>query len=581
MRVDIDAEEIYIKNLFSEKYLFQIPNFQRPFSWTVENFDQLFEDLKDAKNNNQEIFADDVQEYEPYFIGSIILCTDESRADGSGVYDIIDGQQRLTSLVILMAVLRDLAVNKKAYDNLSEKIYQEEDEFAGTSESIRLKVREKEKEFFKKNILKPGSTKEIDRIDLRNLSEPKINIVDAVKTFRDKLITDNGADQNLINDMTKYILQKLVLVVVKTNSIYSAFRLFNVINARGMPLSNSDLLKSENLREINDSKEQDKYAKLWEDMEEEVGREEIEDLISFIRSIKLKEKAKSSIYEEFDKKVFIKENDFKGKPFIEYLNKVKNIYQKKLLDADITADDERKSTYYHNLVSLMYNYLPFKDWMIAPIRFSEKFSDPLLYDFIKKYEKRIAVDWVKGLSYTPRLSQIYRIVKLIENQDDAHDIFNSELLSIDEKEIPNLEDALNYRDFYKKGRWQVPKYVLLRLDLDQRNSDSVKINYGDNISVEHILPKRADADYWTERFDDRAQYEWKNRLGNLVPLNGRKNTRASNKAFTDKVEDYFDKKKNDFVLVEELKDYNDWNLDNLKERHNELIQKTINIWTNN
>jgi len=183
MRVDIDAQEIYIKNLFSEKYLFQIPNFQRPFSWTVENFAQLFEDLNDAKNNNQELFADDVQKYEPYFIGSIILCTDESRADGSGVYDIIDGQQRLTSLVILMAVLRDLAVNKKAYDNLSEKIYQEEDEFAGTSESIRLKVRDKERKFFKENVLTPGSTKNVDRIDLRDLSEPKINIVDAVFYF--------------------------------------------------------------------------------------------------------------------------------------------------------------------------------------------------------------------------------------------------------------------------------------------------------------------------------------------------------------------------------------------------------------
>jgi len=45
--------------------------------------------------------------------------------------------------------------------------------------------------------------------------------------------------------------------------------------------------------------------------------------------------------------------------------------------------------------------------------------------------------------------------------------------------------------FYRKGRWQIPKYVLLRIDLSQRNSESVKINYGDNITVEHILPRRA------------------------------------------------------------------------------------------
>lgn len=580
MTVDIDAKEIYNNDLFSEKFLFEIPPFQRPFSWTNENFDQLFEDLNDAITNNQSSFDEKVKEYEPYFLGSIILCEKESSSDGAGLYDVIDGQQRLTSLVILMAVLRDLATKEKAYKNLSEKIYQEEDEFAGTPESIRLRVREKEKDFFKTNVLTPKSTREIDNVDVSSLSEPKKNMVDAVKTFRSKLINEeNNANQKLINNMTKYILQKLVMVVVKTNSIYSAFRLFNVINARGMPLSNSDLLKSENLREIKDKNIRDKYARLWEDIEEEVGREEMEDLISFIRSIKLKEKARSSIYEEFDKKVFKQEERFKGKPFIDFLYKVKDIYQNKILDADIFTSDERKNVYYHNLVSLMYNYLPFKDWMIAVIRFSQKFDDEALYKFIKKYEKRIAVDWIKGLGYTARLSQIYRIVKLIEENEEEY-IFNAELLSIDRKEISSLEDSLDNRDFYRKGRWQIPKYVLLRIDLSLRNNESVKINYGDNITVEHILPRRANNDYWVNRFNEQERYEWTNRLGNLVPLNGRKNTRASNKAFTKKVRKYFDKDKNDFVLVDKLKKYDDWNIDNLSKRHRKLIEIVIDLWCN-
>jgi len=73
MTVDIDAKEIYINDLFGNKFLFQIPTFQRPFSWTNENFDQLFEDLHDAINNNKISFDNNVQEYEPYFLGSIIL----------------------------------------------------------------------------------------------------------------------------------------------------------------------------------------------------------------------------------------------------------------------------------------------------------------------------------------------------------------------------------------------------------------------------------------------------------------------------------------------------------------------------
>ena len=94
------------------------------------------------------------------------------------------------------------------------------------------------------------------------------------------------------------------MVVITTKSLESAFRLFNVVNARGMPLTNADLLKSYNLGKI-DKSQIGKYTKIWEDIEEDIGIEKLEMLISFIRVIKLKKKALKNIYDEFEKNIFI------------------------------------------------------------------------------------------------------------------------------------------------------------------------------------------------------------------------------------------------------------------------------------
>ncbi|WP_297991124.1 DUF262 domain-containing protein [uncultured Anoxybacillus sp.] len=102
-----------------------------------DNFDQLFEDIRQAFELGEE----------NYFLGSVILQAKETNPDGSGLYDIVDGQQRLTTLTILMAVMRDLSNNSKAKATLQEKIYQEENEFEGTKEEVRLEVRDRDKTF--------------------------------------------------------------------------------------------------------------------------------------------------------------------------------------------------------------------------------------------------------------------------------------------------------------------------------------------------------------------------------------------------------------------------------------------------
>jgi uncharacterized protein with ParB-like and HNH nuclease domain len=149
----IRAAEISINDLFGDKYLFEVPDYQRPFVWEKENFEQLFDDIKAEIDKNREQHQNNFTNYEPYFLGSIVLYQKELRSSGYGKYEIIDGRQRLVSLAILMAVIRDLAIsvnNQKAKNTMQKKIYQEENEYEGTQANARIEVKESEKTFFKK-----------------------------------------------------------------------------------------------------------------------------------------------------------------------------------------------------------------------------------------------------------------------------------------------------------------------------------------------------------------------------------------------------------------------------------------------
>lgn len=574
----LEADEVYMGSLFGDKYLFEIPDFQRPFSWRKENFQQLFEDLRDEIQINQEERGDILESYNPYFLGSVILCIKDMKADGSGTYDVIDGQQRIVSLAILMGVLRDLSTNLKAKTNLQRRIYQEKDEYSGTEESVRVKVRDKEREFFREYVLNDKGTEKVSQIDRRVLSEARNHMIEAIEAFQKGFVRDDETvDGNLLDSYIRYLLQKVVIVVVKTDSLPSAFRLFNIINARGMPLTNADLLKSENLRVIEQEKRQ-KYTQIWENVEEDIGSDDLEMLISFIRHIKKKEKARKAIFEEFDKGIFKEEPGFRGERFIEYLDEITDMYKENILEGRIEGIEDEDETYYYNLISLMRDFLPFNDWMAALIRFKEKYGSAFLHEFLKKLERKVAIDWISGLSFTERLTQIYRIIRSIESAKDLKDVLNEKMF---EEEIQNKKasflNSLEDIKFYGRGRTGVPKYVLLRLDMERKDNLHAKIAYSGHITVEHILPRNPYENYWLDRFDKIARIELTNRLGNLVLLNGGKNSRASNKPFDRKVKDYFEKK-SDFEITNELKRVKDWNLMTLKHRHESLKKECVELW---
>jgi len=582
----INAEEEFLNTLYDD-YHYTIPKFQRPFSWTEEHFVDLLDDLTDAYDvgrdahgtlldETDELKKQTLNEYEPYFLGSIIL---NDGSDSGERSDIIDGQQRLTSLAVLIAVLRDLTDDERRANSLGGLIYEESDPIKGKSETVRLEIRERDRSFFDKYVLSRGSTADAPDPETGD-SEPKQNILQAIQTFRQELSDWQAEEDGDIDDFATYLTLRVVMVRISTNSLSSAFRLFNVTNARGMPLNNADLLKSENLSHIDDDDKREKYQRKWEDMEEEVGNEGLERFIGFMRHILVKEKSQKSVYDEFKDRVFPEDNTFRGAKFVDYLETVFDVHRHRIYNAELDAASHSEEVYYHNLVSLMRDFYPSDEWMVALIQFDAKFDDDsALLSFVERLERRLTVDWLTGSSNTGRYSRVYSLLREIEKANTPEDVLDLPILN--EKigdESDAFEKALDITNFYRKGNYQWPKYILMRINGERFDNRNSKVEYGNNVTIEHILPQTPNNDYWLSRFDDeRWRDTWTDRMGNLVPLDGRKNYKVSNKPFTAKYEEYF-KKKSDFPLVNELEEYDEWTQEHLKARHDRMKKEAKEIW---
>jgi len=401
-----------------------------------------------------------------------------------------------------------------------------------------------------------------------------------------------------LDKFVKYILNQVCFVYIKTKEFTSAFRLFNVLNNRGLPLNTSDLLKSENIGVIPDKTMRLQYANIWRNIEETLGREELENVITFIRSIKTKEKAKLSIYDEYQKKIFEKGLLKKGVEFIDHVKEISDIYLDKILDVKIHKNTGWENEY-KNIVTIMRNFVPFSDWIPPLISFYHKFkTDDYLLDFILKLEKKVLLEWIAGFSYTERITSLNRIIKFIEDEKNPQKVVNellfyggvgedsagrsARMLDFSNKDRLNkiLTETLDDQQFYNLHGGKLAKYILLRIDMKYWEIENFP-GYPGTITVEHILPQNPNKNsHWVEIFDEAERTEWTNKLGNLVLLSGRKNSKAKNFDFEKKKRVYFKEKSTPFRITQYLENIDNWTLKELKARHQKLINDAKEIFLN-
>ncbi|WP_075891803.1 GmrSD restriction endonuclease domain-containing protein [Actinomyces provencensis] len=282
----LSAEEQPLNRVFSRDYQFRMPVFQRPYSWGVEQALQLLDDVTESSSQSRS----------PYFLGSIVLLRDPS--DGR-VRDVIDGQQRLTTLTILLAVLRELEERADVRDGLDHMINESGQVLQGIAPGPRLELRDTDRSFFRYTV-QDGDLEAL--FDLRGsdlTSVAQRHIFENTRALFDSLSTDRTPEER--RALAVHLSNQVFLVVISTDDLASAHRVFSVLNTRGLPLTAGDILKSQIVgslpREI-----QDRYSRTWDDLADSFGGS-LDTFLHHVLTVRTHREAQDNLVEDFRTRV--------------------------------------------------------------------------------------------------------------------------------------------------------------------------------------------------------------------------------------------------------------------------------------
>lgn len=555
----IHGSEYTINKVFSDDFAFEIPHYQRPYSWSIEHASELLSDLLAT------LGTDDapIEETPPYFLGCIVLI----KPDGTVDSKVVDGQQRLTTLTILMAALREAIEDKSAAGDLTQFLYAKGNKMLKTSDRYRLLVRDRDREFFQKYVQQDGGLQRLMKVDPKQLeSTSQLNTWGNGVFLLDKAKKLPEATRQRL---AMFLLNRCVLVVVSSPDLDSAYRIFSILNNRGLDLSHTDILKAEIIGNLPEG-ESEEYSEKWEDAENDLGVEDFKELFAHIRMIYRKQKMRETVLKEFREFVIPTHKaaaliDEVIIPFSQAFAEIKRA----------NYESTSKAEEINGLFGWL-NQIDNFDWMPPAIRFlTDHHDEPAaLLKFFTHLERLAAVMMVLRVDITKRIERYGKLLTWMSSKD-AYGADSPLLLTDDER--TRALTALNGPIYTLKS---VPNYVLLRLDgllSEGEASYAHKI-----ISIEHVLPQTPEEDSdWAMNFpDDDEREAWVHRLGNLVLLSRKKNSSARNYDFEKKKTKYFTTggKASPFALTSQVIHEEEWTPEVLEARQKDLLGKLKKLW---
>lgn len=556
----ITGKEYPLSKIFSKDFDYYVPSYQRPYAWTEEETGTLFDDLYDFYKS---------EENDNYFLGSIVLIKEDDKPHA----DIIDGQQRLITLTILLAVVAEkLPDEDKA--TCIKYLREPGNRLEGLAPQARLHLRQKDKDFFGKYI-QGVKLEELISLDSTQLvNESQKHILENCKLLRTR-INEKFKTVDEIVEFCAFLVMRCYLVVVYTPSQRSAFRVFSVMNSRGLNLMPIDIIKSDVIGKIPERNQQS-YTDLWEDLEIQTSRSGFNDVFAHTRTIFAKVKAKKTLLEEFREYVLPK---FTPQELIDdvltpYAETYSTLVNKNYVAAN-NAEEINEYLFWLNKIDN-------SDWMPSAMKFVADHSNDSQYVlwFVKKLECLAAYLHITAKDVNKRMDR-YRLL-LEEMESNPHHSLQTPLKSIEltAKEKNEFSETLN-GEIYKLTAVR-RNYVILRLN--SFVSDGVnKFDWNPSkLTIEHVLPQTvSDGTKWAQWWPDETERAlWLNRIANLVPLTKQKNSAAQNFDFEKKKDVYFKGKSGTttYPLTTQVLNEVEWTPAIVEQRQKNILQSLIDGW---
>lgn len=526
----ITAKPEDIRTIFSREY--QIPMFQREYSWEQEQCETLWDDLI--------YFHNEKDKKDKYFLGNIVV----HPIDESEKFSVIDGQQRLTTLLLLIRALFDNAGTVKALEEclkIKDKLSSE------LTNNIRLNsdVIENDKKNLEKIILEGRCDDENSRLYIN---------YDMFK----KKISDwkQGKTSDELNKLILTFLDNVVLLPILCETEDDALNIFETINNRGLSLSDADIFKSKLYAGIESSKRSE-FIDEWNELYDQ------EDLFRILMYI-----------------CRAQENDIsREKGLRSYFSSKTGRLQN---PGDVMASlkkinaiiDTKTGIYNDSLWNILENY-PNQYWRYPLYVFLHKYliwkKDGELYlpeEYYEEYKKLVmlttAYYFVKGVVYNSVNTvkdTTFKVCAKIENNDD----YLSEYIDNMGNDLKIFYDKLKSADLGRCKRG----IILLSGFLNESQSveDFYDLFLNSNIEIEHILPRK-----WSDNndWDEQEAKEVMETLGNLAPFEKKLNISASNEFFKKKKNAY---KESRFADIQDLVKLDKWDYDEVKIREKNIISR--------
>jgi len=563
-KMNIRGSEYPLKKIFNDDFVFTVPLYQRAYAWTTEQSEELLQDLLRAMDGNEA----SIEELSPYFLGSIVL-----KKDDEPDAQVIDGQQRLTTLTMLLAVLRSL-IKPEYVDGLTSFLCEKGNVIIGTPKRYRLRLRERDAKFFQKHIQDEGGIEELKALQGTPLPDSQRNIRDNTLGFIREL---QKLSEDQLIALTQFVVNRcfLIVVAVSTPDLDSVYRIFSVLNSRGLDLTYPDILKSEILSTIP-SDQQDDYASKWEEIESLLGSEAFEDLFFYLRVIFSQKRQSKGMIEEFREYVYPRHPQTSTPQ--DFIDKILDQYAR-ALNYILKTNYPGPCAKEINRMFKWLNQLDHGQWIPPALYyFIQNWRQPnLVLRFLTDLE-RLVISFM--ICKAPPYKRIDRYCELLKAIHDGEDLYvpNSPL-QLTPRECRETLQRLD-GDMYLTHQPHVCRYVLLRLDA-KLSEGTASYDY-QKISVEHVLPQNPSPDSkWVKWFPAReAREKYTHHLGNLVLLSRGKNMKAANYDFDDKKQKYFRTADgiSPFALTTQVLNYQEWTPAVIERRQNQLMGILKQLW---
>ena len=555
----LDTRTTSFGDLIGNGKIYRVPPFQRDYSWSEENWEDLWQDVKALHTNPDS----------SHYMGALVL---QSSNTSDKEFTIIDGQQRLATLsIIAIAVIEKIqklvdreeeAEANNERQEILKRTYLSDRDPRSLRYSSKLLLNENNNDFYQSNL-----TNLRRPLNIRSLAKSNQLLWQAFQYFSNHLeelqeVMQSG--EKLATFLTDTVAQRLLFIQINVEDELNAYTVFETLNARGIELSSTDLLKNYLFSLFRGPDDLQEAQRQWRRIVNTVQMEKFPEFLRYYLSLRQTRVRRERLFKIVRESV---EDAQKAFDLLDQLENYSSLFIALGNSNDEFWRDNPENRLYIRELEL----------------FRVKQAYPALFS---AYEKFSPENFTRLLKLVCVLSFRYTVVSSL-NPNELETLYNRVAIKITNGETTNprqvfdslrsvyVSDEKFLQDFSlllistKGQKKKLVRYILCKLEADASRID---VNE-DSFSIEHILPE-SPVDGWRQNFSDTQVEEMTYRIGNLTPLEPNLNRQIGNELYSVKRTIY---QQSVYALTQNVV-AEEWTPDTLSTRQRHLAQRAVHVW---